>query len=175
MNAARVYWQLTLEDAFMEKICHQYVIATLFLIFAGLFSGPVLSQVFECPETGCHIITCDGGHCALWYCEGTDCTIVTTWEREVDEIESSAKIDSSESSGHQFHKPSRQKPVESLSGIDCGDQRCAVKVCGPLQCSVLGFDNGQSVLLGSHDNVDAVFDEIGRDFVEGSTGQSVND
>jgi len=38
MNAARVYWQLTLEDAFMEKICHQYVIATLFLIFAGLFS-----------------------------------------------------------------------------------------------------------------------------------------
>ena len=67
------------------------------------------------------------------------------------------------------------KTRESLSGIDCGDQRCAVKVCGPLQCSVLGFDNGQSVLLGSHDNVDAVFDEIGRDFVEGSTGQSVND
>lgn len=150
----------------MEKTIHQLMVTALFLVVAILASGSALAQVHDC-SGGCWIVTCNGNQCTLWRCDSDGCRDVSNFEKE--------EIQSNVTSGQQSFQQSKSKPVESRSGIDCGDQRCAVKVCGPLQCSIFGFDNGQSILLGSHDNVDAILNEIGMDFLEKRPGKSVTD
>jgi len=64
--------------------------------------------------------------------------------------------------------------VGANEGVSCGQRRCAVKTCNEFECSLIGFDAGQAITLGTFENTDSVIHAIAEDFRNNGTGESDN-
>lgn len=100
---------------------------------------------------GCWIVTCGASTCTLWRCDSGGCREVSTFPN----IERSSDSDA----GAAFNAA-----TDSETG--CTTERCVVKVCGPLECSLYGLEGNRSSLLGQFDNSEARLGEVARAFLE---------
>ena len=151
----------------MKAGFHQRIVAALFAITAGLAIGPALADPLHDCTDGCWIVTCQSGQCTLWRCDANGCTSQAEFPapETIDNARSDNGLQSDKTPEAGGKKPSRTGPTEPAAGIYCGTQRCAVKVCDELHCSIFGLSGGNARLLGTHDNVDAILEQIGKDFL----------
>jgi len=128
----------------MKKLCIALALIATSVIWTS-DSAFATDPVHDC-SNGCWIVTCSGATCTLWRCDQDGCRVETTFPNQVR---------GSEADGQ-------------WSGIDggCTTDRCVVKVCGPLECSLYGLEGDRSSLLGRFENSDGHLSEIARAFME---------
>jgi len=123
---------------------------TLVAFSLALTSSLVLAEPVHDCSGGCWIVTCGGSSCTLWRCDATGCTVETTFPNNL------VRSTSPESPGDTF----------GASTTACTTERCVVKVCELLECSLYGLDGNRSSLLGRLGNADGHLCEIARAFME---------
>ncbi len=109
------------------------LLATLALLSAFAPSTARAQSPIDC-SGGCYIITCNAQLCTMWRCDASGCNYVTSWNRDVVEIQSSK--------GRGAKAPALAPQVAYAS------------VCTPgRRCDLYELTATESLRLGSFDNV----------------------
>lgn len=137
----------------------------LLLIFVGSASSADQPNVMLCPDDGCFVVTCDSEMCTIHHCQGGHCNPI--WSYPKPDGGGSGESTAQSSSTTEQGQTNAVKPLfgPQGGGLNCGQQRCVIKTCSDSQCSVVGFDAGNSSILGSVENNDSLVEEIAKDFI----------
>lgn len=123
------------------------------LLVGLVVSSDAIGTVHDCSST-CTIITCDGTTCVVYRCSAGVCKEVGNYPDEQEK-----------SLGGRYDELTLDP--DDADGLNCYAQRCAVKTCDKLNCSVYGFDRGSVSVLAVLENTDAIADGVIAGFLMG--------
>ncbi|MBS3744819.1 MAG: hypothetical protein KGY48_10750 [Wenzhouxiangellaceae bacterium] len=132
-------------------------------------------KVLLCPDgEDCTVITCGSDFCTVYHCSGGTCTDVGQYPNPNsgggDGGSESTSLGMTSESGEGTNAKSSITDDQVLPlygpspGLSCGSQRCVIKTCNELECSLIGFEEGRAISLGSFKNNDSVVELIAEDF-----------
>ena len=162
-----------------SNLAKAFVLAVAFQAASAMANSP---DVLICPDEGCSIITCNDETCTVWNCSGGQCSDVGNFPNpnpggsgDGASGSSSPGVTAADRDSTNAGLTRSQDAVPlfgPVGGLDCRQQRCAVKTCNELQCALLGFDSGSAVLLGRFNNEDVLIDTIASDFIKSGRDDS---
>lgn len=166
MAAVRVWHIILLENNMNMKLATVFALA---LLGYSVSSAAADKDLIRCDS--CTVITCDDETCTVYECSDGTCTEIGAYPNpdggDGGSGSSSLGVTSENADGERLTsaKGDGIRPLYGpRGGLDCGQQRCLIKSCNEMQCTLIGFESGQSISLGSFDNNDAVMDRIAEDF-----------
>ena len=115
------------------KLGFATLLAVLALLSAFAPSTARAQAMTNC-SNGCYIMTCNATLCTLWRCDGGGCSMVTAWDREL--------VEAQTSTGQAPATSAREPEVAYAS------------VCAPgRRCDLYELTTTEALKVGSFDNV----------------------
>lgn len=157
----------------------RFSIALLFSFSSLILSGPAIAdgdKVLICPDgETCIVHTCSADTCTVFYCGNGTCEPVTSYPNPdsgggSESTSSGVTSEARESRSLEPLKGDQVVPIYGAPGLSCGTQRCVIKTCNELECTLFGFERGRSVSLGSFDNDASLIERIAEDFRNSGQG-----
>lgn len=153
------------------------LLVVLMLVYAVPASADGDKEVFRC-DSGCTVITCDTDVCTVYECENGSCEEIGHYPNpdsgSGSSASSSVTAENPDDVGNGLTKQGEAiTPIYGAGGgLNCAQNRCVIKTCSSLECSLVGFDSGEIFLLGTANNDDTVFESIAKDFKNGNRASS---
>jgi len=141
------------------KFAIQVVLFSFILAWADFgYADPI----HDC-TSGCTVITCSDGWCTVYECNEDGCV-------EVGGYPYYSSIKSAQDQKPTKNDSTSRNPVLP-DGMNCHQNRCAVKTCNKQSCTVYGFEKGSITPLATVANTKSTLNEVVNEYLAGDATQ----